>query len=72
MIKAKEDTFHLGVKAIFRNPNKEMLLLERRSNFNQNYWDLPGGRLQKGESFGTSKLWGTDESEIPRIAIASI
>ncbi len=49
MIKAKEDTFHLGVKALIRSPNKEILLLER-SLFNKNYWDLPGGRLQKGES----------------------
>ena len=27
MIKAKEDTFHLGVKALIRNPKKEILLL---------------------------------------------
>lgn len=50
MIKTKEDTFHLGVKALIRNPNKEVLLLERKSTFNKNDWDLPGGRLQKGES----------------------
>jgi 8-oxo-dGTP diphosphatase len=50
MIKAKEDIFHLGVKALIRNPNKEILLLERKSKFNKNYWDLPGGRLQKDES----------------------
>lgn len=50
MIKAKEDTFHLGVKALIRNPNKEILLLKRKSNFNKNYWDLPGGHLQKDES----------------------
>lgn len=51
MIKAKEDTFHLGVKALIRNPNKKFLLLKRESKFNKNYWDLPGGCLQKGESF---------------------
>lgn len=50
MIKSTEDTFHLGVKALIRNPKKEILLLERKSKFNDNYWDLPGGRLQKGES----------------------
>jgi ADP-ribose pyrophosphatase YjhB (NUDIX family) len=50
MIKAKEDIFHLGVKALIRNPNKQILLLERKSKSNKNYWDLPGGRLQKGES----------------------
>jgi len=49
MIKTKEDTFHLGVKALIRNPNKEILLLERITKFNKTYWDLPGGRLQKGE-----------------------
>lgn len=32
MIKAKEDTFHLGVKALIRNPDKEILLLERNPN----------------------------------------
>lgn len=45
-----EDSFHLGVKALIRNPNKEILLLERNPKFNKTYWDLPGGRLQKGES----------------------
>jgi 8-oxo-dGTP diphosphatase len=45
MMKTKEDSFHLGVKALIRNPNKEILLLEKSA-----YWDLPGGRLQKGES----------------------
>jgi 8-oxo-dGTP pyrophosphatase MutT (NUDIX family) len=46
-----EDTFHLGVKAIITNPENQVLLL--RSNIettNGEYWDLPGGRLQRGHS----------------------
>lgn len=50
MIKTKEDCFHLGVKALIRNSNNEILLLERNPKFNKIYWDLPGGRLKKGES----------------------
>ncbi len=46
----KEDCFHLGAKAIIRNPVKKILLLEREPKSKKNYWDLPGGRLQKGES----------------------
>lgn len=39
------DCFHLGVKAVIVNPEEKVLLLRRR-----NYWDLPGGRLHKGET----------------------
>lgn len=52
---SSEDIFHLGVKALLRSKKGEVLLLqvnpaklgggERRS-----YWDLPGGRVQKGSS----------------------
>lgn len=41
-----EDYFHLGVKALIQNAQKELLLLRRRSLV----WDLPGGRIQKGET----------------------
>ena len=44
------DTFHVGVKALIFNPNGKLLLLERDHPLKQLYWDLPGGRLQKGES----------------------
>ncbi|MBS0654988.1 MAG: NUDIX hydrolase [Verrucomicrobia bacterium] len=40
-----EDCFHLGVKGLIRNQEGRVLLLERKG-----YWDLPGGRLQKGET----------------------
>lgn len=68
---AKEDTFHLGVKALIRNSNKEILLLERKSKFNQNYWDLPGGRLQKGESLlQTLKREVMEETGLNDIGVA--
>ncbi|MCH9630472.1 MAG: hypothetical protein S4CHLAM37_04720 [Chlamydiia bacterium] len=39
-----EDSFHLGLKAFIRN--KEGLFLILRA---KNYWDIPGGRIQKDE-----------------------
>jgi 8-oxo-dGTP pyrophosphatase MutT (NUDIX family) len=45
-----EDTFHLGVKALIRNPAGKVLLLEREHRTKGMYWDIPGGRLHKGES----------------------
>jgi len=49
-MQTKEDSFHLGVKALIRNPSREILLLERNPKFSKACWDLPGGRIQKGES----------------------
>ena len=50
-----EDTFHLGIKALIKNANGEILLLkinpEALKNFQgEPYWDIPGGRVQKGNS----------------------
>ena len=47
----KIDAFHVGVKALIFNAEGEVLLLERDHPIKQIYWDLPGGRLHKGESF---------------------
>lgn len=44
-----EDCFHLGVKALILNNEGKLLLLERDLP-SKKYWDIPGGRLQKGES----------------------
>ena len=49
------DTFHLGVKAIIRNQKGEILLLkvnpdELKGYKGSAYWDLPGGRIHKGET----------------------
>lgn len=45
-----EDSFHLGVKALIRNGEGKVLLLERENRAKQTYWDLPGGRMHRGES----------------------
>lgn len=50
-----EDLFHLGIKAIIRNKSGEVLLLKVNVNELHNYtgtayWDVPGGRIQKGET----------------------
>jgi 8-oxo-dGTP pyrophosphatase MutT (NUDIX family) len=47
---SREDSFHLGVKALIRNREGKVLLLEKERRSKQTYWDLPGGRLQRGET----------------------
>lgn len=49
MIRHKEECFHLGVKALIVNPDKKLLLLQRDHPSKGVYWDIPGGRLQKGK-----------------------
>jgi len=44
---SKEDCFHLGVKGLLFNPKNQLLLLKRPRHEN---WDLPGGRVQVGET----------------------
>lgn len=39
------DLFYLGVKAVIRDEMGRVLLLKAKD-----YWDLPGGRLQAGET----------------------
>lgn len=50
MRKYEHDFFHVGVKALIFNTEGEVLLLERDHPIKKMYWDIPGGRLQKGES----------------------
>ena len=49
-----EEIFHLGVKALIRNNKGEILLLENNSEISKStiseHWDLPEGRLEKGDS----------------------
>ena len=50
-----EDSFHLGVKALIRNETGAVLLLkvnpvQLKGSDNKDYWDLPGGRIQKGHT----------------------
>jgi len=46
----REDCFHLGVKALIRNNEGKLLLLQRDHPSQNKYWDIPGGRLQKGKT----------------------
>jgi len=49
-----EDIFQVGVKALVRNNNNEILLLRvnkkrLREHSHVAYWDMPGGRIRFGE-----------------------
>lgn len=52
-MKDKDDIFCLGIKAIFRNVNGDILLLKiNKKTYAKkvpNHWDLPGGKIFKGE-----------------------
>lgn len=50
------DSFHIGVKALIFNNEKNILLLERDHPIKKLYWDLPGGRVQKDESIHETLL----------------
>lgn len=47
-----EDIFHLGVKALILNEHRQILLLKvnlaKLKGTKKAYWDIPGGRVQKG------------------------
>ncbi len=48
-----EDLYHLGIKGLVTNADGKILLLKvnpaelHGSNNNNDYWDLPGGRVQR-------------------------
>lgn len=49
----QEDTFHLGVKALITNSDKVLLLQVNKKQLSgetREYWDLPGGRIQQGQT----------------------
>ena len=48
----KEQSYHLGIKAIIQNNNGQILLLKHVKG----YWDFPGGRVQQGEDIMTALL----------------
>lgn len=50
-----EDIFHLGVKALIRNSNNQILLLKVNKQAltgysGEEYWDIPGGRIHKNST----------------------
>ena len=45
-----EDCFHLGVKALICNRHSKVLLLQGMDRSSRTFWDIPGGRLKRGET----------------------
>ena len=50
-----EDCFHLGIKAVIRNEQGKLLLLEinpdsLKDYVGPTYWDIPGGRVQLNDT----------------------
>jgi 8-oxo-dGTP diphosphatase len=49
-----EDIYHLGIKALIRNSEGKVLLLQVNPatlrGKHREYWDLPGGRVQQGHT----------------------
>jgi hydrolase, NUDIX family len=46
-----EQLFQIGIKAIIRNDENQILLLK-----NKDYWDIPGGRIDQCEDIETTLL----------------
>lgn len=53
-MKTIEDCYHLGVKALIKNQQGQILLLKvnkaKLSGTIEAYWDIPGGRVQRGDT----------------------
>lgn len=68
-----EDNFHLGIKAIIRNGEGEILLLKTnpkqlKGYSGEPYWDIPGGRIHKNDTVeGTLKREVEEETGITSI-----
>lgn len=49
-----EDVYHLGIKALLRRHDGRILLLQvnpkKLRGEQRQYWDLPGGRVQRGDT----------------------
>ncbi|HKX24138.1 MAG TPA: NUDIX domain-containing protein [Candidatus Saccharimonadales bacterium] len=48
-----EESYHLGIKGLIRDRKGKILLLKvnpAKLHGKADYWDLPGGRVQKGDS----------------------
>ncbi|HSW78043.1 MAG TPA: NUDIX hydrolase [Candidatus Chromulinivoraceae bacterium] len=50
MISPKEQLFHVGVKALVHDGQGNLLLLHITRKNGEKYWDLPGGRIDNGET----------------------
>lgn len=68
-----EDSFHLGIKALIQDAQGNILLLQvNPANLRgeqQKYWDLPGGRVQKGDSIlGTLTREIAEETSVQEVS----
>lgn len=50
LITSEEELFHWGIKGIIRDQNGKILLVEAVNNGADRFWDLPGGRVQRGQT----------------------
>ena len=58
-----EQLFQIGIKAIIRNDENQILLLK-----NKDYWDIPGGRMDQGEDIEAALLRELNEEiDVDRI-----
>jgi 8-oxo-dGTP diphosphatase len=70
---SSEDVFHLGIKALIRNQRGQVLLMQvnpaKLHGERKDYWDLPGGRVQKDDSIeDTLRREVLEETGIAEIA----
>jgi 8-oxo-dGTP diphosphatase len=47
---ASEKFYQVGVKALIRNAQGQVLLLKTGEGFHTAHWDFPGGRIQEGQT----------------------
>lgn len=69
------DTFHLGIKALVCDAAGRVLLLQvnkaKLQNTKDAYWDLPGGRVEQGQTVGeTLQREVQEETGIGDVSIA--
>jgi 8-oxo-dGTP pyrophosphatase MutT (NUDIX family) len=74
-----EEIFHLGIKALIRNNHGDILLLKVNRNLlkktkgfdGEEYWDIPGGRIQK-DATPEDTLKREIQEEIGNIELSNI
>ena len=46
----QENYYYLGVKALILNNERKLLLLKKKRSSGVIFWDIPGGRIERGET----------------------
>ena len=65
-----EQLYYVGVKALITNAVGRLLLLRTQRPDNSYYWDLPGGRINKGEDVESAFLREiTEETGLTDVSI---